>query len=89
VQLPVRATDLGGTTCVCFRPISVRISPTPDSCPHAATVISVSYLGDLMQYELRSGEHSICARSLPHPGLVEGARVYWSVSPDACFLVAA
>jgi hypothetical protein len=52
-------------------------------------VIGASYLGDLMQYELRSGEHSICARSLPHPGLVEGARVYWSVSPDACFLVAA
>jgi hypothetical protein len=38
---------------------------------------------------LRSGDLVICARGLPNPELTPGATVFWSVAPDACFLVAA
>ena len=90
VRLPVRATDLSGSDLRLFPPDQrPHLADAATRAAHAATVIGASYLGDLMQYELRSGEHSICARGLPHPGLVEGAQVFWSVAPDACFLVAA
>jgi iron(III) transport system ATP-binding protein len=89
VQLPVRQTELAESACVCFRPINVRLSLRPDPSAQAAVVLSASYLGDLMQYELRSGDLVICARGLPNPELTPGATVFWSVAPDACFLVAA
>jgi hypothetical protein len=50
-------------------------------------VTALSYLGDLMQYELRSFGLTIQARGVPDPSLVEGAQVFWSVAPDSCFLV--
>jgi hypothetical protein len=67
----------------------VRLSSRPDLSAQAATVLSASYLGDLMQYELRSGNLAICARGLPNAELIEGATVFWSVPPESCFLVAA
>jgi iron(III) transport system ATP-binding protein len=88
VELPVRPTQLTGSACVCFRPINVRLSSRPDPSAQAATVLSASYLGDLMQYELRSGNLAICARGLPNAELAPGATVFWSVAPESCFLVA-
>jgi iron(III) transport system ATP-binding protein len=89
VRLATRPSDLRGSACICFRPINVRLSLSPDPSAQSATVISASYLGDLMQYELRSGDLVICARGLPNSELVEGAAVFWSVPPEACFLVPA
>jgi iron(III) transport system ATP-binding protein len=89
VRLPVRPTGLIGSACVCFRPINVRVSSHPDPAAQAATVLSASYLGDLMQYELRCGELPICARGLPNAELVTGATVFWSVAAESCFLVPA
>ena len=82
-------SDLRGPACICFRPINVRLSRRPEPSAQPATVISASYLGDLMQYELRSGGLVICARGLPNSELVEGATVFRSVPPEACFLVPA
>jgi iron(III) transport system ATP-binding protein len=86
VRLPVRPTDLTGSGLVCFRPINVRLSSRPDPSAQEATVFSASYLGDLMQYDLRSGELAICARGLPNPEFSEGATVFWSVAAESCFL---
>ncbi len=87
VRLGVRGEAPEGASCVCFRPISVRLSPRPESGALAATLVRATYLGDLMQYELRAGELTICARALPRGDLMEGAKVFWSVPSDACFLV--
>jgi iron(III) transport system ATP-binding protein len=87
VRLSVRPTDLTGSACVCFRPINVRLSSRPDPSAQAATVSSASYLGDLMQYELRCGDLAICARGLPNPELIAGTTVFWSVAAESCFLV--
>jgi putative spermidine/putrescine transport system ATP-binding protein len=87
LRLPVRTNGMHGSACVCFRPINVRISPTPGAFGQPATVTALSYLGDLMQYELRSFGLTIQARGVPDPSLVEGAQVFWSVAPDSCFLV--
>ena len=89
VRLPVRGSELTGSACVCFRPINVRLSARPDPSAQSATVFSASYLGDMMQYELRSGDLTICARGLPNPEFPLGATVFWSVAPESCFLVAA
>ena len=87
VRLPVRTNGMRGSAWVCFRPINVRISPTPGAFGQPATVTALSYLGDLMQYELRSFGLTIHARGAPDPNFVEGAPVFWSVAPDSCFLV--
>ena len=89
VRLPVRGSAPDGASCVCFRPISVRMSPQPETGAVEARLTRATYLGDLMQYELRAGELQICARALPRGDLVEGATVFWSVPPHACFLVTA
>jgi hypothetical protein len=52
-------------------------------------LISASYLGDLMQYEMRSGELTIWGRGVPRDDLTPGASVFWSVAQSACFLVSA
>jgi iron(III) transport system ATP-binding protein len=87
VRLPVRTNGMRGSAWVCFRPLNVRISPTPGAFGQPATVTALSYLGDLMQYELRSFGLTIQARGAPDPNFVEGAQVFWSVAPDSCFLV--
>jgi len=89
VRLSVRPTELTGSARVCFRPINVQLSLRPDPSAQAATVFSASYLGDLMQYELRSGDLATCARGLPNTELTEGATVFWSVPRESCFLVPA
>jgi len=89
LRMPVRRSAHSGTTCVCFRPIHVRVAPQAGPDMHPAVLTSATYLGDLMQYELRSSGVTVCARSLPRNDLVEGAPVYWSVPADSCFLVAA
>ena len=89
MRLPTRSSDLQGDACICFRPINVRLSQSSHSSSQSATVINASYLGDLMQYELRSGDLTICARGQPNADIVEGATVFWSVPPESCFLVPA
>jgi ABC-type Fe3+/spermidine/putrescine transport system ATPase subunit len=86
-RLPIRTNGMRGSACVCFRPINVHISRSPDEFGQPATVRALSYLGDLMQYELQSFGLTIQARGVPDPTLVEGAQVFWSVAPDDCFLV--
>jgi iron(III) transport system ATP-binding protein len=88
VWLPVRPTDHRGAASVCFRPINVRLSRQPNADTRAGTVTAASYLGDLMQYEVRCGALTVCARGLPNPEFFPGAPVFWSVAPDACFIVA-
>ena len=88
-RLPVRGPRPDGPACVCVRPISVRVSAVPERGANAAVLTGATYLGDLMQYDLRTGDLTICARGLPQPHLREGAPVFWSVSPESCFLVSA
>ena len=64
----------GGPSCFCFRPIHVRVSASSDPAAHPAVVTSVTQLGELMQYELQSGEVVICARGLPR-GIFARVRV--------------
>ena len=62
---------------------TVRISLIPGAFGQPATVTALSYLGDLMQYELRCFGLTIQARGIPDPTVVEGAQVFWSVAPDS------
>ncbi len=78
-----------GPACVCFRPINVRLATQPGPGAFPATLTAANYLGDLVQYHLHAGELTIWARGLPRSDLAEGAAVFWSVPPEACFLVAA
>ena len=78
-----------GDACLCFRPMAVRISVQPRPGYREAVVASVTYLGDLLQYDLRVGALSVCARGLPRGDITEGATVWWSVPPESCFFVAA
>ncbi|MBV9740394.1 MAG: ABC transporter ATP-binding protein [Hyphomicrobiales bacterium] len=87
VRLGVRGAAPQGASFVCFRPIAVRLSPTCEMGAAPATLVRATYLGDLMEYELRAGELTILARALARGDLAEGATVFWSVPPDACFLV--
>jgi iron(III) transport system ATP-binding protein len=89
VRLAVGGQAPSGPACVCFRPISVRLSLDQQPGAFPGTVTAMSYLGDLVQYELRAGELLIQARGLPRGDLAEGTPVFWSVPPEACFLVAA
>jgi len=88
-RLTTRGPIPDGPACVCFRPISVRLSPRPEPGAHPAELVGATYLGDLMQYDLRAGDMAICARGLPRGDLTEGTPVFWSVPPEACFLVTA
>ncbi len=71
----------------CFRPLSVRLSAESAPDAHAAVLTDITYLGDLMQYELRAGDLLITARGLPRHDLSPGMRVFWSVPPESCFIV--
>jgi hypothetical protein len=61
--------------------------PVPGAC--TATLTGATYLGDTMQYELAAGPLTIHARVQARFAMAEGAVVYWSVPPEACFLVPA
>lgn len=87
ILLPARGPAPSRSACVAFRPINVRLSSQPEPGAHAATLSSATYLGDLMQYEVRSGLHTIYARSVSRPDLTVGEAVYWTVSPDSTFFV--
>lgn len=78
-----------GPACVCFRPISVRLSPTAEPGSFPGVVTAIGYLGDLLQYDVRAGDFTIEARGLPRSDLTEGAPIFWTVPSEACFLVAA
>ncbi len=87
VRLHTRGTVPAGATSVCFRPINVRLSTKPELSAYPALLTGATFLGDLMQYELRAGEIEICARGLSRDDLQPGRTIYWSVPSDACFLV--
>jgi iron(III) transport system ATP-binding protein len=89
VRLATRGPIPHGPACACFRPLSVRLSPNAEPGAHPAQLVAATYLGDLMQYELRAGDLTICARGLPRGDLTEGTTVFWSVPSEACFLVTA
>jgi iron(III) transport system ATP-binding protein len=87
IVLQVRDPAPPAATCVCFRPLAVEITAVPRPGANPATLVSATYLGDLMQYELAAGEITICARGLPRSDLSPGAALYWSVPPESCFFV--
>jgi iron(III) transport system ATP-binding protein len=87
IVLPVRDPAPAAATCVCFRPLAVEITTAPRPGAVPATLVSATYLGDLMQYELAAGDITICARGLPRSDLSPGAALYWSVPPESCFFV--
>jgi iron(III) transport system ATP-binding protein len=87
-RIAVRGAVPDGPACLGFRPSAVTLSRDPAPGAFAATVTAAIYLGDTMQYELASGSFTIHARAQRFD-LAEGAPVYWSVPPDACFLVPA
>jgi iron(III) transport system ATP-binding protein len=89
ILLSVRGAVPQGPACVCFRPISVRLSPAPNPGSFPGILTAISYLGDLMQYEVRAGDFTIEARGLPRSDMNEGAPVFWAVPSEACFLVVA
>jgi iron(III) transport system ATP-binding protein len=89
VRLAVRGVAPEGPACIGFRPSAVLLSPYPAPGTFAATLANTTYLGDTMQYELAAGPLVIHARTQPRFDLAEGAAVYWSVPPEACFLVPA
>ena len=88
-RLQARGPGPNGPSCVCFRPVSVRVSAVPEPGANHAVLTGATYLGDLMQYDLRVGDLTICARGFAQPGLSEGASVFWSVAPNSCFFVSA
>ncbi len=89
VELPVRGPAPDSPVCIGFRPSAVVLSrdPVPGAC--TATLTGATYLGDTMQYELAAGPLTIHARVQARFAMAEGAAVYWSVPPEACFLVPA
>lgn len=89
IRLAVRGAAPPGPACLCFRPLAVELSPAPVPGAFAAELETATYLGDFTQFALRSGAVAITASGLPRPGLIPGATVFWSVRPDACFLVPA
>ena len=89
IRLPVRGLAPQQAACVAFRPSSVRLSSVAEPGYFPATLANVTYLGDLVQYELRAGELSIYARDMPRTSYTAGSTVYWTVAPDAAFLVEA
>jgi iron(III) transport system ATP-binding protein len=89
IELRARGPAPPGDACVCFRPLFVSLSTDQPPGALPATIISAVYLGELMQYELSANGVEICARGLPRAEFHPGASVFWSVPPDACFLVAA
>ena len=89
IFLSVSGSVPQGPACVCFRPISVQLSPTPTPGSFPGVVTAIGYLGDLMQYDVRAGDLTIQARGLPRGDLTEGTSLFWTVPSAACFLVAA
>ncbi|MBV8489472.1 MAG: ABC transporter ATP-binding protein [Candidatus Eremiobacteraeota bacterium] len=89
IQIAVRGIAPQQAACVAFRPSAVRLSPVAEPGFFAATLASATYLGDLVQYELRAGGHVIYARALPRTTYAVGSTVYWTVDPEAAFLVEA
>jgi iron(III) transport system ATP-binding protein len=89
ILLPVHGPIPEGPACVCFRPISIRLTPAPEPGSFPGIVTAMSYLGDLMQYEVRVGDMVIEARGLPRSDIAEGNPVFWAVPSEASFLVAA
>ena len=90
IRLPLRpgTTAPPGVAHVCFRPMNVRLTAEAESPAAIEGVVSRSlYLGDLANYFVRSGELEICGAMKPRANLSPGARVWWSVDPDDCFLV--
>ncbi len=87
ITLFARGAARPGPAYLCFRPVAVRLSAQPAPDAHPATLTDLTYLGDLMQYELRSEGLLIFARGLPREDLSPGMHLFWSVPPEACFLV--
>ena len=87
LQLTARGDVPAGRTHLCFRPVAVRLAAEPSPDAHPAVLTDITYLGDLLQYELHAGDLSIIARGLPRGDLSPGMRVFWSVPREACFLV--
>ncbi len=87
VRLTVPGEPPACASCVCFRPTAVTLSTHPAPDAFAATIEAATFSGDWTEYELRSFALTIRARRLGRGELPIGTPVFWSVPPDACFLV--
>jgi iron(III) transport system ATP-binding protein len=70
-----------------FRPIDVRLSDAADGTGIPGTVARTLYLGDIVQYAIRSGPIEICAQDRPRDEIAEGRAVRWHVAPEHCLIL--
>jgi iron(III) transport system ATP-binding protein len=78
------AASSGGA--IGFRPVDVTI--VTDGVEGVAGIVARSvFLGDAVQYYIRSGPIEICAQGRPRAELAEGAPVRWSVAPESCLVL--
>jgi iron(III) transport system ATP-binding protein len=72
-----------------FRPVDVTVATDgagrADSV--AGIVVRSVFLGDAVQYYIRSGPIEICALDRPRGDLAEGVSVRWSVAPENCLVL--
>jgi ABC-type Fe3+/spermidine/putrescine transport system ATPase subunit len=75
---------------VSFRPINVRLSLDNAPGQGGSGVISRRlFLGDLVQYTVRSAGLDIHACDRPRPDLAEGTNVHWRIDPEHCLVLGA
>ena len=89
IRLQARGAASSVPACICFRPASVQLATQSSDGAYPAVLRAVTYLGDLVQYELQAGAIKIWARGMPREDLAAGAAVYWSVPRQACFFAEA
>jgi iron(III) transport system ATP-binding protein len=68
-----------------FRPADVQLGPDGEGTEGVIT--RALYLGDTVQYTIRSGAIEITAHDRPRPELIEGRKVRWRVPPECCLVL--
>jgi ABC-type Fe3+/spermidine/putrescine transport system ATPase subunit len=78
-----------GVGAIGFRPVDVRLEAGAagfgDGNPGIVT--RSLFLGDIVQYYVRSGPVEICAHDRPRAELMEGAQVSWRVDSEHCLVL--
>jgi ABC-type Fe3+/spermidine/putrescine transport system ATPase subunit len=68
-----------------FRPADVQLGPDGEGTEGVIT--RALYLGDTVQYTIRSGAIEIVAHDRPRAELTEGRKVRWRVPPECCLVL--